>query len=68
MNLAFFSLKSIFPPSAGSQRSFASSAPAQLARRLFSQDGLKHARRPNVLRVRIPSLTQAALAKTSIRS
>jgi len=32
------------------------------------QDGLKHARCPNVLRIRIPSFTQAALAKTSIRS
>ena len=51
----------------GRQRSFVHSAPAQLARRL-SPGRAQTCSSSECFRVRIPSLTQATLAKTSIRS
>ena len=68
MSLPDFSHSSRFsPPSAGRQRSCVHSAAAQLARRL-SPGRAQTCSLSECFRVRIPSFTQAALAKTSIRS
>jgi len=52
INLSDFLAQGRFAPqffySGAHQRSFVNSAAAQLARRAFAHDGLRHARRPNV--------------------